>query len=110
MDIGKCTLTFGDGTQIQADRNGDIFRTKTKLTEDFFNDNKLSDVSYVMEDGDERDLGECRYDFWGLVDKKYEFAVTPLTPEEKSAKLIRQAISDVSDAILEMSEIVYGEE
>lgn len=110
MDIGACTITFGDGTQIQADRNGDIFRTKTKMTEEFFNDNILSEVSYVMEDGEERDFGECRYTFWGLVDKKYEFAITPLTREEKSAKLIQQAISDVSDAILEMSEIVYGEE
>lgn len=110
MDIGTCTITFGDGTQIQADRNGDIFRTKTKMTEEFFNDNTLSDVSYVMEDGEERDLGECRHTFWGLVDKKYEFAITPLSPEEKATKLIQQAISDVSDAILEMSEIVYGEE
>lgn len=110
MDIGACTLTFGDGTQIQADRNGDIFRTKTKITEDFFSDDTLSDVSYVMEDGEERHLGECRYNYWGLSNKKYEFAVTPLSSEEKTAKIMQQAMSDISDAILEMSEIVYGEE
>lgn len=110
MDIGACTLTFGDGTQIQADRNGDIFRTKAKMTEEFFNDDTLSNVSYVMEDGEERNLGECRHTFWGLVDKKYEFAVTPLSSEEKAAKIMQQAMSDISDAILEMSEIVYGEE
>ena len=110
MDIRKCTMTFGDGTQLEADRNGDIFRTKKKITEDFFNDDTLKNVSYVMEDGEERNLGECKSSFWGLIDKKYEFAVTSLTPEEKTAKIIQQAISDVSDAILEMSEIVYGEE
>ncbi len=110
MDIGKCTLTFGDGTQVQADRNGDTFKTKTKIEDDFFNDNTLSNVSYVMEDGEERELGTCKHNYWGLKDKKYEFALSPLSQEEKAAKLIQQAISDVSDAILEMSEIVYGEE
>ena len=110
MDIGACTLTFGDGTQIEADRNGDIFRTETKITEDFFSDDTLNNVSYVMEDGEEWHLGECRHTFWGLVDEKYEFAVTSLSSEEKAAKIIQQAMSDISDAILEMSEIVYGEE
>lgn len=110
MDIGKCTITFGDGTTVNANRNGDVFRAKKKITEDFFTDETLKEVSYVMEDGEERDLGECNYNYWGLVDGMYEFALSSLTPEEKAANLIRQAISDVSDAILEMSEIVYGEE
>lgn len=111
MDIGTCTITFGDGTTLLADRNGDVFRTESEIDERFFTDERLSDVSVEMVHGaDEIFLGECGYNFWGLVDEMYEFALTRLTQEQKAAKIIQQAMSDISDAILEMSEIVYGEE
>lgn len=104
-------IVLSDGTEINAFLNAGTWETAEEVTEEIF-DGKLDNVSYLTPEGDVIDLGECKFGLIGYSDSRevWQFLLTPLTQEEKNANLIRQAISDVSDAILEMSEIVYGEE
>lgn len=103
------TIILSDGTEIPAYLNAGTWESSTEVSEDMF-EGKLDDVSYTTPEGDTVELGECKFGLVGKHKKIWQFLLTPLTQEEKNAELIRQAISDVSDAILEMSEIVYGEE
>lgn len=104
------TITLSDGTQITAFLNADTWEKSEEVTPEMF-EGKLDNVSYETPDGTVV-LGECKFGLVGFEEDRqvWQFLLTPLTEEEKAAEVIRQAISDVSDAILEMSEIVYGEE
>ena len=105
----ECTIFLSNGNELNARQSMTEWYSDTEITEDIFEDG-LDDVSYVTPDGNEVRLGECGLIYHGYSEESgWSFCLYQLSTEEKNNKLIRQAISDVSDAILEMSEIVYGE-
>lgn len=104
-------ISLSDGSEIAANLNGSIWETSTEISDETFN-NKTNNVSYTTPDGDVVELGECETVILGYIKNRkiWQFVISPISREYKIFREIQDAISDVSDAILEMSEIVYGEE
>lgn len=104
-------IVLDDGTEVDAFLNASTWETAEEPDESMFEDN-TENVSYRTPEGDTVDLGDCKFGMIGFSESRqvWQFLLTPLTADEKAAKIIQQAMSDISDAILEMSEIVYGEE
>ena len=103
-------ITLADGTEITATLNGGVYESEEEVTAETFEGN-LDDVSYEL-DGQTVELGDCKGGFLCYEEDRevYQFIIMPLTEEEKTAKAIQQAMNDITDAVLEMSEIIYGEE
>lgn len=107
--MNNCTIFLSNGNEINAVLNGTTWYSSNEITEDAF-ENGLDNVSYITSDNEEIILGECNLIYRGYYEGEgWSFCLNPLTDIEKQENLIRQSISDISDAILEMSEIVYGE-
>ena len=102
-------IYLDDGTVVEANLNANTWESETERSQDVFEDN-ISNVSYKTPDDEIVELGECDLVWMSERDGIWRFGLNPLAEEEKLRKLLNQAINDISDAVLEMSEIVYGGE
>lgn len=100
----EALITFADGTTLTVEKNGDcyILPQKQPITGD------LSHVTVESEDGSReyRDaiLIEC-----ASVDGRYWFAFNEESLMDKTIRGLREANDMLTECILEMSEIIYGE-
>lgn len=100
----KVKIIFADGTEVNAERNGDclILKKRTTLPTD------LSVVTVRGDDGDtvyhNAELTES-----ASVDGRYWFAFTEIPEDVREIRQLRADNDMLTECILEMSEIIYGE-
>ena len=100
----EAKIIFKNGTELIVEKNGSCFIANEKP--DF-----PEDLTEVVETGEEEKriyhdayLIEC-----ASVDKKYWFTFGEETESEKTIRRLREDNDMLTECILEMSEIVYGE-
>jgi len=98
------TIKLDDGTEIRANLNMNTWESDTEPDDSAFVGN-TNNVSYTTPDGEEVELGECRY-VKGIQNStgKYLFFLNPLTDAEKREKQIEKQRADI-DYIAIVSEI-----
>ena len=102
-------IHLDDGTVIEATLNANTWESEEEIDPEVFEGN-TTDVSYETDEDEIAELGDCNFVFMGEYDGKWMFGLNPLTEEEITKKELNQTIDDLMDAILEMSEVVYGGE
>lgn len=100
----EATIKFVNGEQIVADQNGTcyIVDVKPEIPDD------LSVVEVENEDGtiyfNDAFVIEC-----ASVDGRYWFAFGEESPLDKQLRVLHEENDLLTECILEMSEIIYGE-
>lgn len=87
----KVTITFKDGTQIEAERNGDSLITDDKPT--FPVD--LSEVTITGED-EEKELNYAEIVECAAIDERYWFALIEVPEAVRESKQIRADIDYIA--------------
>lgn len=99
----EVTITFVDGNELIAVKNGDCFIVDEKPT-------FPADLSVVTVEGEEGSeifhdaiVQEC-----ASVDGKYWFAFLEESPEAKTIRELREENAMLEDAIIELAELIGG--
>jgi len=100
----EAKIIYADGTEMTVEKNGDcyILPVKQDIPED------LSVVTVTARDGikvyNNATLIEC-----ASIDDRYWFSFVEESPSEKAFRELRETNNMLTECILEMSEIIYGE-
>lgn len=100
----EATIIYADGTEMTVEKNGDcyILPTKPEFPAD------MSIVTIESEDGRQEYhdaiLVEC-----ASIDDRYWFTFIEESPMDKTIRELTEANDMLTECILEMSEIIYGE-
>lgn len=101
----EATINFKNGETLTVEKNGDcyILAAKPEFPED------LADLEIVSEEGtreyEHAILVEC-----ASIDGRYWFAFIEEDPKERELRELRETNDMLTECILEMSEVVYGDE
>ena len=100
----EAKIIFKDGTEMTAEKNGDclILSQKTPLPDD------LSIVTVQAEDGT-REYHNAQVLECASVDGRYWFAFAEESEGDKTIRELKEQNDMLTECILEMSEIIYGE-
>jgi hypothetical protein len=100
----EAKIIYADGTEMTVEKNGDCYILPAKPV---FPAN-LSIVTVQSEEGNkaftDAFLIEC-----ASIDGRYWFAFGEESPTEKTIRELRESNDMLTECILEMSEIIYGE-
>ena len=77
-----CTITLTDGTTIEANLNMNTWESEKEIDDTIF-ENNTDNISYLTEDKEVVELGDCKYMNGGKHGDLYYFFLIPLTDEEK---------------------------
>ena len=100
----EARITFKDGSEMTVEKNGNcyILPTKPEFPAD------LSIVTVDSDDGvqvyNDALLIEC-----ASIDGRYWFAFSEESQTDKTIRELRESNDMLTECILEMSEIIYGE-
>ena len=101
--MDNVTIVFGDGTAIEAERNGDCFITNEKPGfPDDLSTVTVTDAQTVYELRD-AELIEC-----ASVDGRYWFTFRELSPMELRLRELEETNQMLTGCLLEMSELIYS--
>ena len=106
----KCSIVFADGTNLNNvifDNN--IYVSPTAVTAEMLNDTALETVEITFEDGSSNVLKYAKTDIVYQESDGWHFVLVGSDEREISMKELRKENDMLTECILEMSEIVYGE-
>ena len=106
----KCKLVFADGTVLdRVTVDNGVYSSETEVTDAMLNADALETVRVVFEDETEQELRFAKTDVVYVVDGKWKFVLVPANADEMKIHELRKDNDMLTECILEMSEIIYGE-
>lgn len=112
--MSKYTITLNDGKQLDdLTMNGSMFVSQTEVTAEDFSAEALESVT-IVETDDAGDTTETTMENAicdGIIHwpEGWLFNLRQLTTQEQQVKDMEGQIDMLTECILEMSEIIYGE-
>ena len=100
----EARIIFEDGTELTAEKNGDCFITEQKP--EF-----PEELGHVIAESEEntREWENAKLIECASNDGNYWFSFTEIPEEDMEKAAMRAEIDMLTECILEMSEVVYGE-
>lgn len=107
-------ITLADGTELEnLTLNGNTYISAEPVTAEMLNEEALKKVTIleIPEDGEpiETIISHAKYDTIMHDSDGYHFVLWGESPEEKKIRELQETNDMLTECILEMSEVVYGE-
>lgn len=104
-------IKLTDGTIIMAELNATTWETDDEISKDMFTDENLTTITIRDIESSEIEVYH-NYRLGNIfeLNGKSAFCLLPIPEEELEKQELNSTLDDITDAVLELSELVYGGE
>lgn len=104
-------IKLTDGTIIMAELNASTWETDDDISEKMFTDENLTTILIKdIDSGETETLHNYRLSNLFEFNGRNAFCINPIPESEIEKNELNVTINDITDAVLELSELVYGGE